>query len=320
LRVGGVARFFASSPSASGSRMGAMLRLAPLLVLLAAAAAPAAHADLARTLESHPDGAALHALWLEGRQLEDDDQLVASAERFARLANALPSEPEPRWRLARIEWRRSERLPAAHKDERLAGFRRAETQARASLALDERCAECMFWLAAALGRITTTEGVVQSARLAPVIADLLKRAIALRPTHRDSADDTTLGNLYHFSAAFYRIVPEWIWLSWVLGVRGDKERSVDYSRRAVAISPARVDYQVELGAGLLCLGAARHRAELVAEGISVLRHSQSLAPFTEARVDMALAQVLLDRPERACSYARDGWIDIHEADVAAASE
>jgi hypothetical protein len=175
----------------------------------------------------------------------------------------------------------------------------------------------MFWRAAALGRITTTEGVIQSARLAPVIADLLRRAIALRPTHRDGPDDTTLGNLYHFSAAFHRIVPEWVWLGWVLGVRGDKERSVDHSRRAVAISPTRVDYQVELGAGLLCLGTSRRREELVREGAEVLRRSQSLAPFTEARLDMAYAQVLLEQPQRACSYARDGWIEIDEGDVAA---
>lgn len=297
--------------------MGAMARIAPLLAILLAAASAPAKADLARAVDGHPDGTALRALWLEGRALENGERLATSIERFEQLAGVLPAEPEPRWRLARLEWRRSERLPAAHKEERLAGFRRAETHARASLALDERCAECMFWLAASLGRITTTQGVVQSARLAPVIADLLTRAIALRPTHRDSADDTTLGNLYHFSAAFYRIVPEWVWLSWVLGVRGDKERSVDYSRRAIAISPARVDYQVELGAGLLCLGTTRRRPDLLAEGAAVLRHSQSLAPFTEARVDMTLARVLLESPERACSYARDGWIDIDEADVAA---
>ncbi|MEB2346268.1 MAG: hypothetical protein OZ948_16200 [Deltaproteobacteria bacterium] len=295
-----------------------MARLASLLLpLLLAAVALPARADLASALDAHPGGAALRALAREGRELERADQLAASADRFERLAGALPAEPEPLWRLARLAWRHSERLPVASEEARLAGFRRAEAFARASLALDARCAECMFWLAAALGRITTTQGVIESARLAPVIADLLGRAIALEPAGRESADDTTLGNLYHYAAAFYRIVPEWIWLSWVLGVRGDKERSVEYSRRAVAISPARLDYQVELGAGLLCLGTARRRADLLEEGAAVLRHSETLAPFAEARIDRALARVLLERPERACAYARDGWIDIDEADVAA---
>ncbi|HEY8492698.1 MAG TPA: hypothetical protein VIN04_02325 [Myxococcota bacterium] len=298
-----------------------MRRAAPCfaLALFALLAAPAAgRAALEEALAAHPDAERLRALWQEGLALErEQDDLAGAAARFEELARALPEEAEPLWRLARLEWRRAERLPAERKEARLAGFRAAEQRARASLARDERCAECRFWLAAALGRITTTQGVLQSVRLVPVIAELLKEAIALRPTHRDGPDDTTLGNLYHFSAAFYRLVPEWIWLSWVLGVRGDKERSVEYSRRAVAISPGRLDYQVELGAGLLCLGTSRGRAELIEEGAEVLRHSQSLAPFAEARIDMVLAQVLLEQPERACSYARDGWIEIEEGDVTA---
>jgi hypothetical protein len=294
-----------------------MVRATPILALLVLLFVWPASAALDGALARHPDGAALRAAWHEGRQLERDDQIAASRQRFERLAQSFPDEPEPLWRLARLEWRLGERTPTVERAARLAHFARSEQLARRGLALDDRCAECMFWLAAALGRISTTRGVVESARLAPVIADLLERAIALEPAHREGPDDTTLGNLYHFSAAFYRIVPDWIWLSWVLGVRGDKERSVEYSRRAVAISPARLDYQVELGAGLLCLGTSRRRADLLREGSAVLRHSQSLAPFTEARLDMTYAQLLLEQPQRACSYARDGWIEIDEADVAA---
>jgi hypothetical protein len=76
----------------------------------------------------------------------------------------------------------------------------------------------------------------------------------------------------------------------VLGVRGDKQRSVECSRRAVAISPTRLDYHVELGAGLLCLGTKEQRAELVREGLAVLRHSQTLVPFPEVRLDRSYAR------------------------------
>jgi hypothetical protein len=101
----------------------------------------------------------------------------------------------------------------------------------------------------------------------------------------------------------------------VLGVRGDKERSVEHSRIAVAISPGRVDYQVELGAGLLCLGRLRGRADLVEEGLAVLRLGLTLAAFEEVRLDPVYARALIEQPERACSYARDGWIEIEERDV-----
>jgi tetratricopeptide (TPR) repeat protein len=291
-------------------------RLVAWLLLLVASAP--VRAELEAALASHPDAAALRVLWLEGKQLERDDHLRAAAERWEGLAQALPGEAEPRWRIARSEWCLGERLSLDQKAARLDHFRRAQAQAAQGLALDPRCAECMFWLAAALGRITTTEGVVKSARQTPVIAGLLDRAIALRPAYRDSADDTTLGNLYHASAAFYRLVPDWLWLSWVLGVRGDKERSVDYSRRAVAISPSRLDYQVELGAGLLCLGSDEDREDLVREGIEVLKHSESLTPFAEVRRDRTFARLLIEHPERACSYTRDGWVEIDEDIVRAA--
>jgi hypothetical protein len=90
---------------------------------------------------------------------------------------------------------------------------------------------------------------------------------------------------------------------------------VDFSRRAVAISPQRLDYQVELGAGLLCLGTRKGHSDLVREGEDVLRQSQSLEAFAEASLDATYTQLLLERPDRACSYARDGWIDVGEGEV-----
>lgn len=293
--------------------------LLALLLLGAMMHSAPARGDLEAAFAARADGSSLRALWLEARRLESDDELGASAERFERLAGALPGETEPLWRLARVQWRSGERMSPEDKAARLVVFRRAEEAARRSAALDPRCAECLFWQAAALGRITTTLGVLHAAQTAPVIAELLARALALRPAHRENDDDTTLGNLYLASASFYRLLPEWRWLSWVLGVRGDRERSVDYSRRAVAISPRRLDYQVELGAGLLCLAARDDREELLREGLAVLRHSQSLAPFAEARLDMTYAQRLIEQPERACSYARDGWIEIDEGSVRAAA-
>jgi hypothetical protein len=288
-------------------------------LLLAVFLSAPAQADLDTALRSHPDGAALRALWLEGQQLERD-HLAGAAERWETLVHEMPGEAEPHWRLARARWRQGERLPPDQKAARLDHFRRARELASEGLALDPKCAECMFWRAASLGRISTSEGVVGSARQAPAIANLLDRAIALRPTHRDSDDNTTLGNLYHFSAAFYRLVPDWLWLSWVLGVRGDKERSVEYSRLAVAMSPTRLDYQVELGAGLLCLGASDARDDLVREGLAVLRHSETLTPFPEVRLDRRYAQLLILHPERGCSYTRDGWIELHEEDLRAARD
>jgi tetratricopeptide (TPR) repeat protein len=272
-----------------------------------------AHGGFLDGLDEVGSGSELRRLWLEGQELERAGRLLEAVERFERVSRAQPGQADPLWRLARTYWRLGEQLDVGDREGRLHYFERADASAARSLEIDPSCAECMLWRAASLGRLATTRGVVSAARQAAYIADLLERGIALAPTYRDSDYNTTLGNLYHAAAAFYRLVPDWFWLEWMIGVRGDKQRSVEYSRRAVSISTMRLDYQVELGAGLLCLGTAQNSAAHVREGREILRRSQELAPIlaTDA-IDLAYARIMLEQPERACTYARDGFVELDE--------
>jgi tetratricopeptide (TPR) repeat protein len=291
--------------------MGTVTRLAAILACLALAAP--ARADGFLTDLERPENASLRLIWTEGEQLEDELHLLEATERYEHIARALPGRAYPLWRIARNYWRLGEDLPVDDREGRIRYFERAEDYATRSLELEPECAACMLWEAASMGRLATTRGMVSAARQAPTIASLLERGIALAPTHRDSEVNSTLGNLYHAAAAFYRLMPDWFWLEWVIGVRGDKDRSVEYSRRAVALAETRLDYQVELGAGLLCLGTSRGDAARLREGREVLRHSQELKPLLETDgIDMAYAQILLQQPEKACTYARDGFVDLKQ--------
>ncbi len=255
----------------------------------------------------------LRLLWAEAESLESAGRLLEATHRYQQVARAQPGRAAPHWRMARNYWRLGERLALDDREGRLHYFELADAAAARSLERDPECAECMLWRAASLGRLATTRGMVSAVRHASLIAGLLERGIALAPSHSDGDHDTTLGNLYHASAAFYRLIPDWSWLEWVIGVRGDKLRSVEYSRRAVAISGARLDYQVELGAGLLCLGTTRASPEHVREGREILRRSQQLTPLLETdRIDLAFARILIEEPERACAYARDGFVELRD--------
>jgi hypothetical protein len=118
------------------------------------------------------------------------------------------------------------------------------------------CGECVLWKLAAMGRLATTGGVMHSMGTAAPIADMIDRGIELEPTHDDGRTNVSLANLYYAGAAFYRIVPDRFWMNWVVGVRGDKERSLEYIQKALEISEPRVDYQVEFGAIKQALTAA----------------------------------------------------------------
>jgi tetratricopeptide (TPR) repeat protein len=151
---------------------------------------------------------------------------------------------------------------------------------------------------------------MSSLRIAPEMKALLERGIALQPRFADSPYNTSLGNLYYASAVFYRVVPDWAWLGWVLGVRGDLDRSLELIRAAVAISPDRVDYNVELGAILSCYGERRNADWARQEGRQTLLQAPELPiRIHQDAVDIAHVRVLLAEPDKACGYSRDGWID-----------
>lgn len=255
----------------------------------------------------------IRALWLEGLDLERQDELLESSGRYERIAEALPASAFIRWRLSRNYWRYAEQLALDDKRQRLHFFGLATRWADEGISADDECGECFFWKAASLGRLATTRGVVQAAGSASTIAQLIERGIALHPTHRDGPRNVTLANLYYAGSAFYRVVPDWWWLKVVIGVRGDNHRALDYIDRAIEICGDRIDYQVERGAVLLCIGSEEGDPQRIEEGRAVLRRSLAIQDYQSTdHFDRAHAKILIDDPSRACGYSRDGWIDLAE--------
>jgi tetratricopeptide (TPR) repeat protein len=257
---------------------------------------------------------ALDALWEQGLELEKREALLESSVRYEAIAAAVPDSAFIRWRIARNYWRHGERLPVQDKKGRLRWFRAAERWADESLELDPECGECVLWKLASIGRVATTGNVIQAASRASAIAELIERGIELEPGHADNPQNVTLANLYYAGSAFYRVVPDWFWLSMVIGVRGDNARALEYIDKAIEISPGRLDYQVERGAVLLCMGTDGSDPERIEEGRRVMRHAVDLDNFqTTDAYDRAHARIMLEEPERACGYSRDGWIEFSES-------
>jgi hypothetical protein len=152
------------------------------------------------------------------------------------------------------------------------------------------------------------------------MAELLERGIALKPVHRDGPDNSTMGNLHYGSAIFYRVLPDWLWLRWLIGIRGDKERALDHARIALALHPMRLDYRVELGSQLVCLGASKSQRDRLGEGLRLLRRlvEEAGEGLRDAR-QIRAAEIMLETPEKSCGYTGDSWVEIDAADVAAVS-
>jgi hypothetical protein len=255
----------------------------------------------------------LRSLWREGLRLERDEYLLESAARYELIVGQVPEESFTYWRIARNYWRHGEGLPVEDGEERVRYFEMAEDWSARGLSIDPECAPCMLWKFVSMGRQATTRGLLTAVSDAREMDWLLKQGIALQPSFADDSANSTLGNLYYAGAVFYRIVPDWFWVKWVLGMRGDKDLSLEFARKAVAMAEMRVDYRVELGASLLCYGATRKKPLAIIEGFEVLRQAEGLDPYLSTdHLDKAHAQVLLSEPQKACGYSRDGFIDVDE--------
>jgi tetratricopeptide (TPR) repeat protein len=244
---------------------------------------------------------------------------LSAAGRFEQLAEEGESQLSSLalWRGARSYWLAAEAIPAEKKEEKLRLFRLSDGLAARGLKADSKCAECMLWKFASMGRLRTTAGMVEGMRGVSEMAELLNRAIALQPTYADSEWNSTLGNLYYSRAIFNRVLPDWFWLEWILGVRGDKEQALSDIHRALAIHPGRLDYRIELGSQLLCLGVSksRHRSR-IEEGRRVLEKAlETETSNREKARDLEAARIMLATPAKSCGYTGDDWVEIGESDM-----
>jgi tetratricopeptide (TPR) repeat protein len=255
----------------------------------------------------------IRQLWELALSLEDRGEHEKAASVYESIVPHVQGSAAAHWRLARLHWLIGDGMPDNETADSPAfeQYRQAEDWARRGLEIDERCAECMLWLYAALGRITVSEGVLSGVKYARTMSSMLDDGIALKPTYRDNEFNSTLGNLYYARAIFNRMVPDWWWLKLLVGVRGDKDQALEDIGLALALNGERIDYQVEKGAVLICIGTTRSREERVEEGRAALRAAQSFQRrFETDELDLLLAQQMIEQPEKACGFTREGFLDV----------
>ena len=266
------------------------------------------------TFESLPgvDSQDIRHLWTTGIRAEGRGDFLSAARVYEQIARRLPEDSHAYWRTGRAYWQVGEYLPSNDKAERIRYFTLTKKWATDGLAVNPKCGECCLYRFAGISRLATARGLFTAIRYAKEMAELLDRGIALHPTHSDNEWNMELGNLYYAASHLYRLMPDWLWLRWILGVCGDRERALDYARKAHEITPIRIDYSVALGAALLCVGTEEGDQESITEGIAVLREAARL-PRLRYRDDSLFlehAQKLIAEPDEACTYSPDGWIDV----------
>ena len=252
----------------------------------------------------------LRVAWVNALDREHRYDFLAAAKIFEQLITRAPEEPHTYWRIARDYAWLAELSPPSDVEMRARYGTLAMAWADRGLQIDPGCGECCFYKYAGMGRVAMARGILTSISWLKQISQTLDRCMQNPPAFVHEPWNPELGNFYYAAAAFYRMLPDSRMLELSVGVRGDPHRSLDLSRRAIALVDQRIDFNVGLGASLLCVGRNDDREELVAEGRKVLQRVPEFRDLMPTDpLDRRAARRLLEQPERACGYSRDAWND-----------
>ncbi|MCP3984551.1 MAG: hypothetical protein GY723_09175 [bacterium] len=248
----------------------------------------------------------LSRLWAESVEAERVRDVARAAELKRRVLEQLDGDVHTRWRLARDLILIGEAIPMAQEQRRRELFTEARTLASSAARDDPDCVECCFYHFAAISRIATVNGVFRSLGLVKESGEELERCLAMEPSAWSDTDwNQERGNLYYGAAIYYRMVPDTWWIEGLLGFRGDKVAAARFARQAFELTPNRVDYRVELGISLVCLGNAQDEEQTRTEGLALLEGLDDLPTRVATDpLDRARAAEIHADPTKACGNAR----------------
>jgi len=249
-------------------------------------------------------------------EFDHQSNYAGSIKILEKLQPQFPKSPYLMWRLSRTYWVYAENLDINDKENRLKNFQIGLDWANKGIATNSKCAECYLFKFGNLGRISTTKGLMNSISAAKELSETIATAIELKPQHQDTYYNSELANAYYASGVFYRIIPDWYIIKWIAGVRGDKMISLEHIKKASELLPARVDFQVELGAIYLCLAEDKGMEEMRALGNAALQHAIGMKQVMPTDpLDKQYAAGFLKDPSGACGFSRDGIVNLDKKQI-----
>lgn len=248
-------------------------------------------------------------------QLWMQDKYVESNRVLEEIIRLYPDKAEPYWRQARNNYDILEDIPREQKpgkDVLIEKYREVERLGSRCEELAPQDGNCYLWHSIGMGRRGTTQGVLNSLGEIDDMEGLLLKAIDLKPPYRaENGVANAMGDAYNAIGQFYRVVPDWRFLQWVFGAKGDIDKSVEYQRKAVEREPDRIEYIKEFGVSLVCRGRKTGSHADVEEGKKQLERIAGLPSIKPSdMIDKQHAKDLIADPDLACGYSRDAQQEV----------
>ena len=229
-----------------------------------------------------------------------------------------PNDVDLYWHVARFLYEIGERhaKDAAGIDKEAIYEEMLEVSNR-GLHLDPDHPHLLFARGIATGRLGTTRGVIASLFMAEDLETDWLRVAESRWEYSSLGGEEVLPcDAYSALGILYRLVPDWWIVEVIAGMRGDLDASLAYLQRANDCSPDRMEIVKEYAVIRICYGQRHDNAAMVDAGIRDLHRMLTFTPRKPTdHTDLRHAQMLIDAPELACEYSRDGQAESHRSEL-----
>lgn len=221
------------------------------------------------------------------------------------LVKKNPKWADGRWLIANLYMQLGETVSAEDEESKAIARNmlvKAQKHSELCLKLDRNLDICKFFLGAAIGKIATIDGIVASLGKGKQILDLWNEVVEGKQQYIFD-DGYSLQSLVHYGLGiFYRVVPDFFILRWVLGFSGDIDKSVEMHRKAVKLpgGGGTCSYLM-LTAALLC----QADGELTNESKNLISEIKEMKSDGDSEsICKRDALKLESKPEDGCGYTK----------------
>lgn len=166
----------------------------------------------------------------------------------------------------------------------------------------------------ATARLGTTRGVLASLMSAKDIEQTWLTVTKSEYRYESLQQEEMLPcDTYLALGIFYRLVPDWWIVKAIAGTRGDLDRALAMVQKSEQCAPGRIRSVKELGIVHFCLATRRDDEGHRQKGMAAMKRALAIeADRPIERLDQQHIKMLMQMPDKACEYSRDGFQDLDE--------
>ncbi|NRA67533.1 MAG: hypothetical protein HRU19_23840 [Pseudobacteriovorax sp.] len=263
---------------------------------------------------SHLENSQIYEEWQRLTQEADDNGLtkaniIAKIKIIEPIVDAKPQWADGKWLLANLYLNLGETASSDDEDskkEARAQLVKAQKLTEDCLRINPNIGICKFFLGAAIGKISTIDGIFSSLGKGERVLNLW---LDLKKSKQDYVFDdgySLQGLNYYALGIFYRVVPESRILKWLFGISGDIEQSIAMHKESVKrVGGNGACGQFMLAVAQLCYADVDEPSEVKSSLKRKFRAIGAMKSDSDSsKICINDARKMLKSPGNACGYTK----------------